>query len=199
MQVPELPVKEIAMKRFATVLMALMMSAAAGWAADTYKVDPVHTSVVFRAGHAGVGAVYGVFKEASGTFTLDEADLSKSSFNFEVAAGSVDSRVEKRDAHLKSPDFLNAKQYPEITFKSTSVKKIDDKHLEVTGDLTLHGVTKSITVPVELLGKGEFPQGTPRAGLETIVALKTSDYQIKGLPGLVSDEIKLMIAVEGTR
>jgi polyisoprenoid-binding protein YceI len=131
--------------------------------------------------------------------TLDEADASKDSFSLTVPAASVDSRVEKRDAHLKSPDFLNVKQYPDITFKSTAVKKIDDKHLEVTGDFTLHGVTKSIVVPVELIGKGEFPKGTARVGTESVFTVKQSDYQIKGLPGATSDELRLMIALEAIK
>src|SRR4029450_565038 len=98
---------------------------------------------------------------------------------------------EKRDAHLKSPDFFNAKQYPTITFKSTSVKKGEGSALQVTGDLTMHGVTKSITVPVELTGKGQFPPGTLRAGVEATMVVKMSDFGIKGMPGALSDEVKV--------
>lgn len=185
----------------ASILLALV--AAPVFAADTYKVDPVHASVTFRARHMNIGVVYGRFNALGGQFALDEADPSKSSFNFEVQAGSVDTGNEKRDAHLKSPDFLNAKQYPTITFKSTTVKKSAQANaLEVTGDLTLHGVTKSITVPVELLGKGEFPPRTPRAAVETVFTIKMSEFDVKGIPGMpgaVGDEVRLIFAAEGAK
>src|SRR6476661_8172320 len=113
--------RQFARYSVASILLALV--AAPVFAADTYKVDPVHASVVFRARHMNIGVVYGRFNAIAGQFTLDEADPTKSSFNFEVQAGSVDTGNEKRDGHLKSPDFLNAKQYPSITFKSTAVKK----------------------------------------------------------------------------
>lgn len=181
------------------VIAAVALLAVEARAADTYKVDPVHSSVIFRVGHAGIGIVYGQFREASGTIALDEADLSRSSFDLAVKAASVESRNEKRDAHLMSPDFLNVKQYPAITFKSTAVKQVGEKRMEVTGDFTLHGVTKSITVPVDFTGKGEFPKGTPRIGIETVFEIRQSDYQIKGIPGGTSDEVRLMVAMEATR
>lgn len=189
------------MNRLASLALSALFACVAGsaWAGDVYKVDPVHSSTVFRVGHVGIGIIYGQFKESSGQFTIDPADLTQSSFDIQVQAASVDSHVDKRDAHLKSPDFLNARQYPTISFKSTSVKKVDATHLEVTGDFTLHGVTRSITIPVELIGKGEFPQGTARAGIETVFEIKQSDYQIKGVPGATSDVIKLMVSAEGTK
>lgn len=187
------------MKRLASLALSALLLPAVVFAADMYKLDPVHSSTIFRVGHANIGIVYGQFKESSGQFTIDEADPTQSSFDIQVQAASVDSRVEKRDNHLKSPDFLNARQYPTITFKSTSVKKVDDKHLEVTGDFTLHGVTKSITIPVELIGKGEFPKGTQRFGIETVFEIKQSDYQMKGASLGTSDVIKLMVSAEGTR
>jgi polyisoprenoid-binding protein YceI len=195
------------MRHFARSLVAssfvLAFLTAPAFAADTYKVDPVHSSLIFRARHMNIGVVYGRFNAIGGQFTLDEANPSKSSFNFEAQAGSVDTLNEKRDAHLKSPDFLNAKQYPTITFKSTAVRKSEQSNvLEVTGDLTLHGVTRSITVPVELTGKGEFPPKTPRAGVETVFTIKMSDHDVKGIPGMpgaVGDEVRLMFAAEGTK
>lgn len=189
------------MNRFVSLALsaAFLVTGTSAFAADSYKLDPVHSSTVFRVGHAGIGVIYGQFTQGSGQFTLDEADLTKSTFEFEVHASSVNTNVDKRDAHLKSPDYLNVKQYPTVTFKSTSVARTDDKHLQVTGDFTLHGVTRAITIPVELLGKGEFPKGTLRAAIETVFEIKQSDYQIKGIPGGTSDEIKLMVAVEGIR
>src|SRR3954462_14103218 len=166
------------MKRFTivTVLIAAFSLASLARAGDTYKADPVHSSAVFRAHHAGAGYVWGRFNDPTGTFVLDAADPTKSTFSGEIQAANVDTHNEKRDAHLKSPDFFNAKQYPTITFKSTSVKKGDAPNtLQVTGNLTMHGVTKPLTVPVELTGKGQFPPGTQRAGGEATFVVKLAD------------------------
>ena len=131
---------------------------------------------------------------------LDEADPTKSTFTAEIPVANVDTHNAQRDAHLKSPDFFNAKQYPTITFKSTAVKKGDAPNtLQVTGNLTMHGVTKPLTVPVELTGKGQFPPGTQRAGVEATFVVKMSDFQIKGLPGAVGDEIRVIVALEGVK
>jgi polyisoprenoid-binding protein YceI len=182
---------------FLTVIVTMALASAAP-AAETYKVDPVHSSAVFRAKHANTAYVWGRFNQPMGSFVLDEADLSKSSFTVELAANNIDTNNEKRDAHLKSPDFFNARQYPAITFKSTAVKG-EGNMLQVTGNLQMHGVTKTITVPVELTGKGEFPPGVRRAGVEATFTVKMSDFEIKGLPGAVSDEIKVVVALEGVK
>jgi polyisoprenoid-binding protein YceI len=168
-------------------------------AAETYKADPVHSFALFRAHHAGIGYVWGRFNDPGGTFVLDD-DPAKCTFSAEIQAANVDTHNAQRDGHLKSPDFFNAKQYPTITFKSTSAKKGDaPKTLLVTGNLTMHGVTKPITIPVELTGKGQFPPGTQRAGVEATFVVKLSDFEIKGLPGAVGDEIKVIVALEGVK
>jgi polyisoprenoid-binding protein YceI len=183
---------------FSALLVALAFTAQAH-AADTYKIDPVHSSVLFRAKHVNTGYVWGRFRDVSGTFVLDDTDLSKSSFNVEIPVASIDSNNEKRDAHLKSPDFFNAVQYPTVSFRSTSVKKGEGATYDITGDLTLHGVTKPITLKVNLVGTGEFPPGSHRAGLDVHFSVKLSDYQIKGLPGAVDDEIHLIVETEGVK
>jgi polyisoprenoid-binding protein YceI len=135
-----------------------------------------------------------------GTFTIDESDPTKSTFSVELTVEKIDTNNDKRNAHLKSPDFFNAKQYPKITFKSTSVKKGQgDNMLEVTGDLTMHGVKKPSTVQVELTGKGEFPPTVKRAGVEANFVVKTSDFEIKGMPGALSDEVKVVVSLEGIK
>lgn len=181
---------------FAALLCTFVLAAVAR--ADNYKIDPVHSTVLFRAHHANVGYVWGRFNDPAGTFALDDADPSKSTFSFEIPVDNVDTHNPQRDAHLKSPDFFNEKQYPTITFKSKSVKA-DGNTLHVTGDLTMHGVTKPVTIPVELAGKGQFPPGTQRAGLEATFTVKMSDFEIKGLPGAVGDEIKVIVACEGVK
>ena len=186
--------------RVLAILSVLVLSCAAPtFAADNSKVDPVHSSSAFRIIHAGAAPFWGRFNEPNGTFTLDESDPTKSSFTIELKADNVDTANAKRDAHLKSPDFFNAKQYPSITFKSTSVKKGEGNKLEVAGDLTMHGVTKPITAAVELTGKGEFPKGTPRAGVEATMTVKMSDFEIKGMPGALSDDVKVIVSLEGVR
>jgi polyisoprenoid-binding protein YceI len=186
--------------RLVFLSLALSIAAAAARAGDTYKVDPIHSSAVFRAHHANAGYVWGRFNDPSGTFVLDDADPTKSKLEGEIKVDNVDTHNDQRDTHLKSPTFFDAQKYPSITFKSTSVKKGNAPNiLQVTGDLTLHGVTKSITVPIELTGKGQFPPGTQRAGIEATFAVKLSDYQIVGLPGAVGDEIKIVVAMEGIK
>jgi len=189
------------MKRFmllAVSTVAFLLVGRAG-AADTYGVDPVHSSALFRAKHANTGYVWGKFKEISGTFVLDDADVTKDSFEIEIPVDSIDANNPKRDAHLKSPDFFNSKQYPTIKFKSTSVTKGEGDALTVNGNLDLHGVTKPISLVVTLVGKGEFPPGMFRAGLDVQFAVKLTDYQIKGMPGGVGDEIRVVIDVEGVK
>src|SRR4051812_10995970 len=169
-------------------------------AAETYKADPVHSSAVFRAHHAGAGYVWGRFNDPAGTMVMDEADPAKSTFSVEIQANNVDTGNPQRDAHLKSPDFFNAKQYPTIKFKSTSVKTGEGPNmLAVSGDLTIHGVTKSITIPVELTGTGEFPPGVKRAGVEATLNVKLTDYEIKGMPGALSDDVKVIVSLEGMK
>lgn len=183
-------------KFIAAVAAASLVSSA--FAADTYKIDPVHSGVIFAAHHAGAGWTPGRFNEVGGSFTIDD-DLSRSTFSAEIPIDSVDTNNDKRNAHLKSPDWFNSKQYPTITFKSTAVEKIDDTHLKVTGDLTLHGVTKSISFPLELTGTGEFPAGTKRYGVRAMFKVTMSDFGIKGMPGAVGDEIEMGVMFEGTK
>jgi polyisoprenoid-binding protein YceI len=192
------------MRRFivgsAFAALALVLSASTPAAAETYKADPVHSTSVFRIKHANAAYFWGRFNEPAGTFTIDEADPTKSTFQVELTVNKIDTNNDKRNAHLKSPDFFNAAQYPTITFKSTSVKKGQgDNMLEVTGDLTMHGVTKPITVQVELTGKGEFPPTVKRAGVEANFVVKTSDFEIKGMPGALSDEVKVVVSLEGIK
>lgn len=188
------------MTRFATIALSLIaFLAAPALAAETYKVDPVHSSTVFRIKHANASFFWGRFNEQSGTFTLDEADPAKSTFQITINADKVDTNNQKRDDHVKSPDFFNSKQYPAITFKSTKVEKGEGNVLNVTGDLSFHGVTKPITVAVELTGKGALPPNMPRAGIEATFTVKMSDFGIKGMPGALSDEVKVISGMSGVK
>jgi polyisoprenoid-binding protein YceI len=168
-------------------------------AADNYMVDPVHSFVMYRIKHFDVGYSYGRFNDPTGQVIWDKDDPTKSSFTFEVKAANLDTHNDKRDAHLKSPDFFDAKQFPTITFKSTAVKPAGDNKFDVTGDLTMHGVTKSITVPIEKTGEGDTKMMGYRTGWETTLDLKRSDYGINGLQGPVADDVRLIISFEAQK
>ena len=169
------------------------------YAADTYEVDTVHSMIIFRAKHNSVSYNYGRFNEFTGAITIDETDVSKSTVEFEVKAASVDTGNEKRDQHLRSSDFFSAKQFPVITFKSTKVsaKEGEEDVLEVTGDLALHGVKKSVTVDVEITGRGEGRQGESLIGFEsTTFTIKRSEFGMTYGMGPVSDDIRLTVSIE---
>ena len=162
--------------------------------ADTYKVDPVHSFALFRIRHMNAGNVWGRFNEPAGGFTLDQADPSKASFSVELKLAKLDTANARRDSDLQGPDWFNARQFPTITFKSTAVKKGEGNNLEVTGDLTIHGVTKSVVVAVEVTGvTGQ------RAGIEGTLSIKRSDFGMKAMPNGAGDEVKLVVALEGVK
>jgi len=181
--------------RIKTILAIILLFSTVSFAATTtYKVDPVHSFVIFRIKHMDVGHVYGRFNEPNGTIAIDDADPSKSSFAVEISTQKVDTGIQKRDDHLRSTDFFNAKQFPTIKFASKEVKKTD-KGYEVIGDLTLHGVTKSITINMEQTGQGSMG---PRQliGFETTVELKRSDFGMKYMLGPAADDVRLIISLE---
>jgi polyisoprenoid-binding protein YceI len=167
--------------------------------ADSFKIDPVHSAILFKINHFGVGNIYGRFDTFAGTFTIDQADPSKDAVSVEIKTDSVDSNAPGRDKDIKSPDFFNAVQYPTATFKSTSVKKVDDKTYQVTGDFTLRGVTKPLTLDVKAIGTGPGPKGETRSGWEGTATLKRSDFEVKTFLPAVGDDVGLTIEVEGIK
>lgn len=181
---------------FAAILLA---AGSVARAADTYTVDGVHSSVSFMISHAGISYIHGRFNEFSGKFTIDSDDPSKSSFMLSIQVDSVDTNNKKRDEHLCAPDYFNTKQFPTMTFQSTGVEAVEGGY-DVTGDLTLHGVTKE----VKLMLKGgdkvvEFPKGTKRIGFVTTPVIKRSDFDMTTELGALGDEIHINIGVEASR
>jgi polyisoprenoid-binding protein YceI len=160
-------------------------------------VDPVHSSVLFRSGHLGMSHVWGRFGDVAGTISFDEQNPAANAVEIEVKSASVDSGNAKRDEHLRSPDFLNAKQFPSITFKSQQVKQTDANNYEVTGTLTLHGVSKPATVKLQKLGSGKTPFGDVRTGMETTFQIKRSDFDMKNMLEAVGDDVVLIVSLEG--
>jgi polyisoprenoid-binding protein YceI len=182
-------------------LVALTLLASSGVtarAADEYTYDGVHSSVSFKARHLDISWIHGRFNEASGKFVIDRADPSKSTFEFSVKADSVDTGNVKRDEHLRQPDYFDTKQFPTIDFKSTAVKAIEGGY-EVTGDFTMHGKTKSITLVLKG-GKEVEWKGVKRVGFATEIALKRSDFGFDPAAiGLIGDEALILIDCEGMR
>ena len=176
--------------------MSTMLFSASAFAQTAYQVDPVHSNVLFRVKHGGIGYVYGQFLEFEGTVNYDKDKPSKTSIEWSIAANTVFTNHRKRDAHLKSPDFFNAKQHPAITFKSTKVTKNGDK-LRVTGKLTLNGKTRTITTDVALTGDGKDQEGNQRQGFLTEFSIDRSDYGMDFMVGGgVSDQVDLTVSTE---
>jgi polyisoprenoid-binding protein YceI len=183
---------------FATLALALAVAAAPAQAADNYALDTMHTAAVFKISHLGLSWVYGRFNDVSGDFVVDTADPSKSSFTLTIKTETVDTGNAKRDGHLRSPDFFNAKQFPLLTFKSTSVKAVPGGY-DVTGELTLHGVTKTATLPLRGGRTGEFPKGVQRIGFTTDTVLRRSEYGMDRMVGAVGDEVYVSVSFEGVK
>lgn len=177
----------------------IMMSAGAATAAD-YKIDKQgqHAFVQFRIQHLGYSWLYGTFRDFDGTFTFDEADPSKDKVNVTINTNSVDTNHAERDKHLRSGDFLNVSKFPQATFVSTGVKK-DGDELDITGNLTLNGVTKPVTLEAKKLGEGKDPWGGYRAGFEAETEIALKDFNITTDLGPASQKVELMISLEGIR
>ena len=162
-----------------------------------YAVDLAHTRIGFRARHAMVTTVRGTFTEFEGTAHLDTADPTASRVELRIDAGSLDTGQSDRDAHLRSADFLDVEQFPEITFVSTAVEQTDDDEYTVTGDVTIKGQTRSVAVDFTLTGSALDPFGNTRVGFEGALALKRSEWGLVWNAALetggvlVSDKVQL--------
>lgn len=177
-------------------LLALAVALVPSVHADDYTIDGVHSSVSFKASHIGISEVHGRFNDFSGSFKLDDLN---SSFSLTIKAESVDTNNKKRDDHLRSPDFFNAKQFPSIVFKSTKVVPGKKDPFEVTGDLTMHGKTQQITFTLAGGKKAEFPKGSERVGFSTTLKLKRSDFGMDKMVGPIGDDVEVSIAFEGVK
>ena len=144
--------------------------------ASNWTFDLSHSSVSFHVRHMMIAKVRGQFTKWGGTLLLDEGDLTKSKIDVTIETASVDTKEEKRDAHLRSADFFDSENFPLMTYKSTSIKKVSDDEYEVTGDLTLHGTTKPVTLTVEYNGTGKDPWGGTRTGFSAKATINRKDF-----------------------
>jgi polyisoprenoid-binding protein YceI len=186
------------MSRLALALItSLAMAATAVAQAGTWQIDPPHSSAQFSVRHLGVSTVRGAFMKVSGSAKYDPADPSKGSLDATIEAASVDTRVEMRDNDLRSPNFLDVQKFPTITFHSKQTKAAGAGKLQITGDLTIHGVTKEVVLDVDGPSAAiKDPWGNQRIGASASTKIKRQDFGVNGAPGIVGDDITITIDAE---
>lgn len=180
----------------ATAQPALAQSALpAAAATGTYDIDKPHSDIAFTVIHMGLTRVHGKFDDFDGTVKVDAKKPESSSVAFTIKTDSINTSNDKRDAHLKTPDFFDTAKYPEITFKSTKIAK-KGKGFVATGTFTLHGVSKTITLPFTVIGPVKGLEGGTHIGVETSTTIKRSDYGMNKYPGVVGDAVAITIELD---
>ena len=182
---------------FGTILAVLALAALPALAQDTYKIDPVHSEVSFKIRHL-LAKTSGRFTKSAGVIKINKADVGKSSVEITIEVASINTDNEARDKHLQSVEFFDVAKFPTITFKSTSVKEVTKGKLEVTGDFTLHGVTKKITIPITNAGTmaGMQPGSVVAGFTDGAVTINRNDYGIKTYPGALGDDVAISLNIE---
>ena len=189
--------------RTSGLIATLLFSGASAFAqTSSWDIDPVHSTVQFSVRHMAISNVTGNFNKLSGTVALGQPDITKSQISATIDAASIDTREEKRDGHLKSPDFFDVAKYPTLAFKSKRIVQAGDK-LQVTGDLTIHGVTKEVTLDVDGPTKEVTdPFGMVRRGFSATTKVHRQDYGLvwssvsKAGDAVVGDDIKIALEIE---
>ncbi|WP_290494016.1 YceI family protein [Alcanivorax sp.] len=191
------------LKKVTIPALALLLSsmAFADQPGGTYQFDKkgAHQFVTFKISHLGYSWLYGRFNDFNGTFTVDAENPENSQVTATIQTASVDSNHAERDKHLRGDDFLDVDEYPTATFKSTSIEKTGEKTAKITGDFTLHGVTKPVTLDAKLIGYGDDPWGGYRMGLEASTTLTLADFGITKNLGPASETVEIIISVEGIK
>nr|WP_320133335.1 YceI family protein [uncultured Holophaga sp.] len=184
------------MHRLTAVAFLLALPLAAGM--DTYTIDPVHSEIGFRIRHL-VSKTSGHYTRFKGTIRIDPQAIPKSSVDVAIEAASISTDSDARDKHLRSDDFFAVEKYPAITFKSVAVKEVAKGKIEVYGDLTMHGVTRRITIPMSILGTMKDPQGKVHAGFEGALTLDRNAFGITSFPGMLGDQVEVTLNVEALK
>src|SRR5580693_6792831 len=186
----------------AVALLLTISAAAQDHDKDTWQLDPPHSSAQFSVRHLGVSTVRGAFTKVSGTVQYDAANPTKASIQAAIESASVDTRVEARDNDLRSSRFLDTQKYPTITFQSKKVEAAGDGKLKVTGDLTIHGVTKEVVLDVDgptAAIKDPMGKDRLRMGASASTKINRNDFGVGGLPGIVGDDITITLDIEMTK
>ncbi|MDR6772190.1 YceI family protein [Azospirillum sp. BE72] len=185
---------------------ALFVATAAGTltpafaAPVSYKIDPAHTAVAFVVNHIGFSNVIGRFNTVGGDISFDKDAVEKSSVTVTIDSASIDTNHAKRDEHLRSPDFFNAKEFPKLTFKSTRIEKTGDKTGKLHGDLTMLGVTKPVVLDITFNKDGVSPASKlETAGFSARGTVKRTDFGMKYGAPAVGDDIQLLIEIEAVK
>ncbi len=198
-----------------SILATLLFAFAASWiaaapatahAADIYDLDQSHFSIVFSVSHMNMSYTYGIFRQANARVVLDRENQAATKFQMTISTESIDTNNAGRDKHLKGPDFFDVAQFPAITFESTTVT-LDSRTegrivYQVTGNLTMHGVTRQVTLPIQLLGEGPGPGGQGQhAGFLTQTELKRSDFGMTKFleNNMVGDAVGITVSFEGVK
>ena len=188
------------MSRILSALAVALLLTLSAAAQDTWQLDPPHSSAQFAVRHLGVSTVRGAFTKVNGTVQYDPANLGKSSIQTTIDATSVDTRVEMRDNDLRSSNYLDVQKYPTITFKSKKIEAAGAGKLKVTGDLTIHGVTKEAVLDVDgPSAPMKDPWGNQRMGASASTKFNRMDFGVAGAPGLVGDDITITLDIEMTK
>jgi polyisoprenoid-binding protein YceI len=175
---------------------------AAATALGTWTIDPAHSHVEFAVRHMMITTVKGRFGVVHGRVRIDDTDATKGEADIEIDADSIDTREAQRDAHLKSADFFDVEKFPKLTFKSSRISDVKGDNFKLHGDLTIHGVTRPVTLDATAEGRGKDPWGGERAGFTARTQIKRSDYGLTYNQALetggflVGDDIKISIDVE---
>ena len=162
-------------------------------------IDPVHSKALFRVQHLGAGPFWGRFNDVQGSFQFTPGSADGMKFDVSIKIDSVDTGTEDLDKHLKSPDFFASKDFPTMTFVSTGAKSIGKNVYEVTGNLTMHGVTKPVTAALEFIGTADFGRGA-RAGFEAVFTVKRSEFGVNyGVEkDMIGNDVRVVVGLEGT-
>ncbi|WP_163784367.1 YceI family protein [Myxococcus vastator] len=174
-------------------------------ATTTWNIDTTHSGIHFSVRHMVIAKVRGSFRKYSGAVSLDEQDVTKSSVAVTIETASIDSGVEQRDNHLRSPDFFDVEKFPTITFKSTKVEKASGDGLKVTGNLTLRDITREVVLEAEQLGVGKDPWGNVKAAFEAKTSVDRRDFGLTWNQALetggvlVGEKIEITIEVQAVK
>ncbi len=187
---------------FGMIALASALSTSPLWAETAapgkYKIDPAHTTILFEVNHLGFSDLTGRFNDAGGN--IDLQPNGKSSVEFEIRTASIDTNHAKRDNHLRSPDFFNAKLYPVIRFTSKKVSyNKQGEPVKIVGDLTMHGKTRQVDLQVSPVGAGKDPWGGYRAGYNAKTTIKRSDFGMNFMQGGIGDDITIEMNIEAIK
>ena len=182
------------------IISAFLLAISASAQVETWQIDPAHTAAQFAVRHMGISTVRGAFTKTSGTVQYDLADPSKTSIDVTIDAASVNTRVEMRDNDLRGPNFFAVEKYPTITFKFRHAEPAGKGKLKVTGDLTMHGVTREVVLDVEgPSGPAKDPRGNTHMGASATTTISRKDFGVSGYPAMIGDDIQITIDVELTK